>query len=202
MPTDPRGDFFYDTPVEYLKQLGITEAICLYQSLSNHPEFSQRPEFQIMSFDQYKYAVSGVPFLEKWRLPEYITRDPSREQALYDQLISDHTPYVVTHLTGSDYRASVGDITHWVNPDWKIIDITERTDSIWDWMLILERAEAIVTVDSVFANLVDQMGIAKTVDSYFIPRSHIQLTPVLGHAWTILDPDPATLNRITVFRSA
>lgn len=200
VPTDERGNFFYNTPVEYLGALGITEAICLYQALSGHPEFSQRPEFQIMSFDQYKYAVAGVPFLEKWNLNKYITRNSQRELALFDQVTSG-SPYVVTHLAGSDYAASI-DIQDWIPGDYDIIEITEQTDNIWDWLTVLERAQAIVAIDSVFANLVDQMRIADSVDSYFIPRSHIQLTPVLGCAWSILDPSPDTAQRISIFRSA
>lgn len=200
VPTDPQGNFFYNTPTAYLTHLGVTDTICLYQSLTSHPEFSQRPEFQIMSFDQYKYSVAQVPFLDKWRLPEYITRNTERETQLFDQVTSGK-PYVVTHLRGSNFNAQV-EVRDWVpSDDWDIIDITERTDSVWDWLTVLERAEAIVTVDSVFANLVDQMGIAKTVDCYFVPRSHIQLTPVLGGNWSILDPDADTLARISIFRS-
>jgi hypothetical protein len=39
-------------------------------------------------------------------------------------------------------------------------------------------------VDSVYANLVDQLNIG--TDRYFIPRSHIGLTPVQGQEWTWL----------------
>jgi hypothetical protein len=37
------------------------------------------------------------------------------------------------------------------------------------------------------SNMIDQLGI-NDVDKYWIPRSHIHLTPVLGTNWTILDP--------------
>ena len=60
--------------------------------------------------------------------------------------------------------------------------------------------EVIVAVDSVIANLVDQLGINKDVDCYFIPRSHIQLTPVLGNPWTVVDPGATVAQRIRIFR--
>lgn len=198
VPQD-RGTFFYDVPMTLLGEQGVEEVICLYQALSGHPEFSSRPEFQIMSFDQFKYAVAQVPFLNKWKLNACVHRNLDREQALYDRVYKGN-PYVVTHLSGSDYTARVN-IQELIPEGWDIIEITEVTDSIWDWLTVLERAEAIVVVDSVFANLVDQMRIADSVDSYFIPRSHIQLTPVLGCDWTVLDPGADVIKRISVFRS-
>jgi hypothetical protein len=39
-------------------------------------------------------------------------------------------------------------------------------------------------VDSVYANIVDQLGLGD--DRYFIQRSHIGLTPVQGQHWTWL----------------
>lgn len=60
--------------------------------------------------------------------------------------------------------------------------ITNQTDCIFDWLKIIEGAESLVMVDSVFSNLVDQMNLGQ--DRYFIPRSHIGLTPVQGQDWT------------------
>jgi hypothetical protein len=151
-----------------------------------------------MKFDQYKYSVAGVPFQEKWRLESCITRDPQKEQALKDQLTLPGQPYVVLHLEGSDHRA---DFDRSIIPaGWAQIEITaDQTDSIFDWITTLEGAESIVCVDSVIANLVDQLGIGE--DRYFIPRSHIHLTPVLGQAWTVLDPSESVKSRIRIFAS-
>jgi hypothetical protein len=192
--------YFYETPMERLKNFKCDEVICLYQALSSHPEFSKRPEFQITGFDQIKYHIAQVPFKLKWTLAECIARDPEREQALKDRLgIVEGEPYVVVHTEGSDYKTSID--PGWIPEGWKVIEITPITDSVFDWLAVLEGAQSIIAVDSVIANIVDQLGISDSVDSYFLPRSHLHLTPVLGSAWTVLEPDAETLKRITIFKT-
>jgi hypothetical protein len=72
---------------------------------------------------------------------------------------------------------------------------------VFDWVGILEGAEAIIAVDSIISNIVDQLKITEQVDCYFIPRSHIHLTPVLGGTWTTLDPGEAVKKKIAVFKA-
>lgn len=181
LPVDPRGAFFYDTAIERLRNFRVDETICLYQALTGHPEFGEERYFQFTGFDQYKYFKAGVPFTHKWTLTDCITRSPDREQQLFDRLVKNDN-YVVVHRKGSDFQVNV-DLSI-VPKDWQVIEIEEQTDSIFDWLLILERAQSLILVDSVFANLVDQLNIGD--DRYFIPRSHIGLTPVLGGDWTWL----------------
>ena len=197
--TVDHGAYFYETPMERLRNFKCDEIICLYQSLSSMPELQARPEFQITKFDQIKYYEAGVPFTHKWRLSECITRNPEREQALKSLVLGDYTgAYCVLHLDGSDHRAEF-DLSA-IPPEYRVIEVRDQTDSIFDWLGLLESAEVIVCVDSVMANIVDQMLINQTVDSYFIPRSHIQLTPVLNGPWTFVDPGEQVKQRIRVFR--
>ena len=177
IPTDS-GQFFYDTPMERLKNFKCDEIIPLYQALTNH-KFHEEKYFQHTKFDQYKYIRAGVPFLEKWRLSTCVTRNPDREQALYNRLVKNPN-YVVVHLEGSDHRAEWDASV--VPADWQVIYITPETDSIWDWLQIIEGAQSLIMVDSVYANIIDQMGLGE--DRYFIARSHIGLTPVQGQDWT------------------
>jgi hypothetical protein len=166
-----------------LQKQGCDEILCLYQALTGH-RFHEELYFQQTKFDQYKYIKANVPFLNKWKLRECITRDLKAEQALHDRLITN-PQYAVLHLEGSDHRAQFD--TTMIPNDWQTVEITpNQTDSIFNWITLLERAESIVCVDSVFANLVDQLGIG--TDRYFIPRSHIGLTPVLGQDWTWIKP--------------
>lgn len=185
MDTDPQGKFFYDRPVEILNEHGVTEHLCLYQSLSGHPELSSAPWFQIQKFDEYKYTAAGVPFYEKWNLAQCIKRELAGEKLLKLSLVTSEK-YYVTHLQGSDWRADP-DLSH-MPTDWQRIDISEQPGfGLFDWLTILEDAQAIIAIDSVIANMVDQMRI-QGPEKYWIPRSHIHLTPVLGSGWNILEP--------------
>jgi hypothetical protein len=166
--------------MQRLRNFKVDETLCLYQALTGH-KFHEEKYFQYTKFDQYKYIKAGVPFLNKWKLAECIKRDPVKEQALYDRLVGNPN-YVVVHRKGSDFEAEV-DLSI-VPPEWQIIEITEQTDCIFDWLTILEKAQSLILVDSVFANLVDQLNIGE--DRHLIQRSHIGLTPVFGGHWNWL----------------
>jgi hypothetical protein len=162
-----------------LKNFKCDEILPLYQALTGH-KFHEELYFQQTKFDQYKYIKAGVPFLNKWKLNECITRDLTKEQWLYDQVVIN-PQYAVVHLQGSDHRAKFDPTI--IPSEWQTIEIDDtRSTSIFDWLTVLERAQSIVCVDSVYSNLVDQLSIG--TDRYFIPRSHIGLTPVLGLDWT------------------
>lgn len=197
--TDRQGQFFYNEPMRLLSEQGVGEAICLYQSLTGHPELATRPEFQITKFDQLKYHAAQVPFIKKWTLDQCITRNKAREQALKDQF-NIQGPLALVHLEGSTHRAEFD--LGLIPSDHQIIEITSLTESVFDWLGLLESASIIVAVDSVFSNLVDQLQITEQVDCYFIPRSHIHLTPVLGGSWTTLDPSAEVRKQISVFKSS
>jgi len=195
VPTDAKGDFFYKEPEKRLRALKCDDIVCLYQSLNVIPELSRVPWFQIQKFDEFKYTKAGVPFNRKWQLAECITRNTAREQALYDKLVKNEN-YVVYHTVGSSYKCDA-DLSA-VPDDWQRIQITEATDSVFDWLKIMEGAQALILIDSIFSNLADQLDM--DVDKYWIPRSHIHLTPVLGSAWTILDPPEDSLAAKIIFQ--
>lgn len=184
--TPDHGAFFYDTPLQRLQNLGCEEVLSLYQALTGHPEFSREPYFQHTSFDQYKYLRAGVPFERKWRLSQCITRQTQREQALYDRIYNlDPRPYVLTHLRSSEQTVRIPDTL--IPQEYRVIPVTDE-GWLGDWLLLCERAEALVMTDSSLANLVDQLGIP--TEKYFIPQHHIGLTPVhLGNWQWLANPD-------------
>jgi hypothetical protein len=55
------------------------------------------------------------------------------------------------------------------------------TDNIFDWLLILEKANLLILIDSCFANLVEQLNMPNT--KIFGFRSEIAFTPVLKNRW-------------------
>ena len=101
-------------------------------------------------------------------------------------------------LKGSDHQAEFDRSV--VPQGYQILEITEETDNVFDWLMILEHAEIIVCVDSVIANLVDQLGLNYNKDCYFIPRSHIHLTPVLNGPWQYISGNSDVMQRIEIFR--
>lgn len=183
LPTDKRGDFFYTEPMRRLTALNCDEIICLYQSLSSTPELSSVPWFQIQKFDEFKYSKANVPFINKWKLTECIVRNSAREKALFDKVVNQPL-YYVTHTKGSSF--SVEPDLSGLPQEWQRVDISELTNCVFDWLYVIENAQALIMLDSVYSNIVDQLHIP--VEKYWIPRSHIHLTPVLGTQWTILDP--------------
>jgi len=186
IPADARGLFFWEEPYKIITDSGCEDILCTYQSLSSHPELSDQPWFQIQKFDEFKYTVAGVPFKEKWNLRQCINPRPEQTAELIQELaLTKDQPYYVTHTTGSDY--SVEPDLSLIPPEWRRIRVEDHPNhSIFAWLPIIEGSEALIAIDSVIANMVDQIGTG--TDLYWIPRSHIHLTPVLGQAWTILDP--------------
>jgi hypothetical protein len=90
------------------------------------------------------------------------------------------------HLNGSNARVDVALVKNFMDPAVQIIDVdTVKTDSIFDWLGVIEGAESVVCIDSCFANMIDQLGIDRP-KLYWIRRSAWDLTPVLGSAWTIV----------------
>lgn len=190
MEADPEGRFFLETPLQLLDSRGVEEddRLYLYQYLSSVPELTDPELFSILKFDQYKYWVAAVPFHRKWQLRDCIVRDPASEQALIDRLgIEPGERIAVTHLTGSTFEARLEPI--WLDPAVRVIRVEEwATESIWSWLGVLERAEAAVCIDSVFANMIDSWRLQEDhdIDLYWIRRSPWDLTPVLGSTWTVV----------------
>lgn len=179
------SSFFLEQPRKIFKNLGITEELCLYQALTGQ-QFHDTAHFQHVSFDQHKYQTAQVPFLEKWRLADCVTRQRDREDQLLERIKKElkGRPYLLIHVSGSDHRA--GFDSQILPPDMAAIEINQMTDSFWDWFSAIEQAELVITVDSVYSNAIDQMSLLDDDSRYFIPRSHIQLTPTLGNYWTWL----------------
>lgn len=197
--TDPEGRFFFDEPARVLESLGIKSDcwLYLYQYLSSMPEMTDPELFNILKFDQYKYWAARVPFTLKWSLPECIVRDHAREEEFKRSLALPER-YAVVHTTGSTSKAEVDLV--WLK-NLAIVHVEDHlTSSIFDWITVLEGAEAFVGIDSAMANLVDCLNI-DIAQKYWIRRSSWDLTPVLGHAWTIVPnmsglADPVRVNPV------
>jgi hypothetical protein len=179
------GDWMFPRPLALLMDQGCDRVIPLASFVGGHPDLVVRQDLaRNMKFDQYKYAVAGVPFREKWNLQ--IVRDRAREEALFRQVVGAEE-FVVCHLAGSNFRAAF-DVAAMAEGR-QVIEITAITDNFFDWLAVIERASLRIMIDSCFANLTDQLQIAGR--KLFLVRSSWEFTPVLLGDWSYLSQTPA-----------
>jgi len=106
----------------------------------------------LYSFDEYKYFLADVPFEEKWKLE--INRNIEKEDILYDKLVKEPNYVVCVTKTSDGNRDDVryaGDL--------QLITIEFLTDSVFDWIKILENSTKHIIVDSCFINIIEQLNI-------------------------------------------
>lgn len=189
IPVDAQGAFFAHEPLKRLNNLGVKENLWLYQYLSSNPERTNPDWYAMMKFDQYKYAAAGVPFKHKWLLNNCITRNSQREGELFDRLVKKPDNYWVIQQQASDVVYEFD--TSAIDPQAQIIEIKELTDTIWDWLKILEHCQGMILIDSVFANIVDQLDLNPEADRYFMRKWNrsVDGNPVFLNEWTYLHVD-------------
>jgi len=176
-------EYFVQSPLHQLKSLGCDKIIPLYSALGDRGEGIVNPTYAAsLKFDEYKYAVSGVPFQRKWTLK--IHRDYDREQTLYDSLNPEGRPYVLRNETaGCGTRFSI-EIDKTLLGDRTLIDMTAVTDSPLDWLGVAERAAGLFLIDGLLSNLVDQLSIGQ--NRHLRLRSSVASTPVFASGWTFI----------------
>jgi len=182
IPLKKEHDWFAQVPFERLKERACDRIVPLYSYLSHR--HTNQALAQFLKFDQYKYAISGVPFQEKWQLS--IVRDREREDRLFRAVVRGND-FVVAHVQSSRVHADF-DLAALAEGR-EIVEITPRTDSVFDWLSVIERASLRVLIDSCFANLTEQLGIVGP--KIFLPTSDVHFTPVLCGDWKFLTRQPA-----------
>jgi hypothetical protein len=181
LPLEREGDWYFDVPLKVLQNAGCERIITLYSYLENHKEISNRLFLECMKFDQYKYAIAGVPFREKWNLK--IVRNLEREQKLFSEVVKNkNEPFAVAHMHSPDFSPKL-DIKPFVE-GYPIVHIEPLTDNVFDWLAVIERASVRVMIDSCFSNLTDQMGIQGK--KYYIHKVPIFFSPVLTSDWSYI----------------
>lgn len=164
------------TSFKLLKELNCDPIIPLYSHFTSGQICDTRLA-NSLKFDEYKYAIAGVPFTEKWNFN--IRRNYPREMALFNSLNIDRE-YICVHRHGSIFSAEVDLPDIWIR-QFQIIEIDEISNNPFDWIHTLEHASKLVLLDSCMANLVDQLDIGN--EKYLILRSHTSFTPVLKNGW-------------------
>jgi hypothetical protein len=169
-------DYFYGRPEAELKRLGCDTIFCLYSHLLDLDIIDTQLAYSL-KFDEYKYAVAGVPFDQKWQLT--VTRNPGREQDLIEHL-AIHRRYIVLHDQGEGFKLDI-QLPDDLLRDYQIVRISALTDNPFDWLGVIERASMLLCVDSCFANLAEQLNLCS--HKYLFLRSHTRGTPVFKNGW-------------------
>jgi hypothetical protein len=168
-------------PFNLLLSAGVDKTIVLYSYLSSDIYQPNKLLQETLKFDQYKYAISDVPFSHKWNLKDCISRNLVRENDLYNLLVK-REKYMVVHRQGSNFSRIFG-TDEFEKNGYQIIEIENLTDNIFDWLKILEGASALALLDSFCANLVEQLDIGSAIPKFFGFRSSINFTPVMLGNW-------------------
>jgi len=181
IPVHSTGDaeeLFARRPKAELQARGCDATYVLYNAMLGKDSLLQNPAYtKHLKFDEYKYAVAGVPFSEKWRLS--LVRDMARENRLHASL-EIRKPYVCVHRQSKDFRPNIVIPEEW-RRNYQIVEIDERTDSPFDWIATLEGAAELLLIDSIFSNLVEQLNMPN--DKSLVLRSRVELTPVMKNGW-------------------
>ncbi len=176
-------DDYYYTPLKLLRDLKCDLIFNLMSHMSTHPELVQAPALsKFLKFDEYKYALTKVPFHEKWNLS--ISRDSIREQALFEQCLAHKKgKYIVIQTDGSNINLPLSIFSQLIG-DRNYIQLTNITDNIFDWLKILECADELILIDSSIANIVEQLNFKNT--KKLILRSNVSFTPVFKNGWEFI----------------
>jgi hypothetical protein len=187
LPLEGRsGVWMFPKPLTLLREVGCDRIIPLASYVGGRPDLVVSQDLaKVMKFDQYKYAAAGVPFREKWNLQ--IVRNREREAQLFKKVVGEGE-FVVCHLQGSNFRAKVDVIS--IAAGKQVVEITNLTDNVLDWILVIERASLRIMIDSCFANLTDQLQIEGK--KIFMIRSSWEFTPVLLGDWRYMLPSGVT----------
>jgi hypothetical protein len=173
------ADFFYNTPLKLLNDIECKQIICLYSYLTGF-NFGNEKIANCISFDSYKYAVSNVPFIEKWNLN--IKRNPIEESNLFDRInLLPSENYIVIHDQGSVHTADFSAI---IPNGVKTIIIKPITENVLDWLGVIEHAQSVYVVNSVYSNLIDQMNFK--MEKFLHANTEPKWTPIFLNKWTYI----------------
>jgi hypothetical protein len=184
IPLEFEPNYWYQTPLAKLRELACEEIFPLYSYLKSDEAVPHRGLAASLKFDEYKYAIAGVPFARKWDLR--LQRDMQREMELHKRL-NITKPYICRHMAGKAVTYQIRVPREWEN-EYQVIDISELTDSPFDWIYTLEHASKLILIDSCFANLVEQLNLP--MEKRLLLVSRVEGTPVMKNGWKFISPLP------------
>jgi len=121
-------------------------------------------------FDEAFYSQAGVDFKERWRSFDYL-RNQRKEEELFTNLVKTKKKYAFLH---DDPARGFEIDTKFISPDVEIIRPIKKRASIFDYRLILERAEEIHCIESSFSVFIDNLKLStemKFIHRYSRPEA-------------------------------
>jgi hypothetical protein len=168
--------YYLGEPMEMLQQERCESIHVLYSDYGSLALPITNPGLaRYLKCDEYKYAICGVPFAQKWRLS--IKRNYTRERALFDRL-APRGPYVAMHTENLQVWVPVADEASHL----PTVRLASVSDSLFDWLLVIERASRLALIDGCFANLVEQLGIGVAKQLHLV--NGLLGTPVYRGDWS------------------
>jgi len=172
--------YFLTFPLSVADHFNCERKFILYSKLGDM-QLGNEHLAKSLKFDEYKYAVAGVPFEQKWELE--VVRNYAREQELLDRLgLSLSEDYVVVQDSCGDGSQRIPiEIPQELQETCRIIPIQNLTKSPFDWIPVFERAKEMFLIDSAPANIIEQLRITTRKTLYV--RSPMSHTPVFARGW-------------------
>ncbi|MFY9314196.1 MAG: hypothetical protein WAO95_01400 [Burkholderiales bacterium] len=179
VPRNEPVDFHLSFPRRELASRGCDRTFVLYNSLFDDSSMLERKDLvRFLKFDEYKYAVTGVPFAEKWRLQ--VTRNIEREKELHTSL-GIGGAYICIHRQASNARVEFGIPSEW--REFQIVEVDGR-GTPFDWIYTFERAAKLVCIDSVFSNLIEQLNLPN--EKHLFLRMPSPFCAVMKNGWRMI----------------
>ena len=113
-----------------------------------HPPVQRR---ELSASAKAKYRMADLPFDLKYHLSW--TRNPEKEEKLYDKVVGKLTNYVVCHVESSTGHSAA--LPH-LNKEIVFVDVVEGFQ-IFDWLKVFENAEEIYCTESAVHCFVDNI---------------------------------------------
>jgi len=172
-------NYFIGAPLAYASQLKADKTFILYSQMGGY-QLEHRDIATSLKFDEYKYAVTEVPFREKWNLQ--IRRNEEGEKNLLQRL-DNKRPFCILHERGGEGSNFHKALAHLYDPSTfgNHVFIENLTSSPFDWIAAFEQAKTIAVIDSLHANVIEQLKINTT--KYLHTRSPALFTPVFMEGW-------------------
>lgn len=136
--------------------------------------------------EQQFYQVAGVDFTKKWE-NFFVKRDAAKEESIFKK-VSLGNEYVFIH---EDTERGFKINRTYVNKNYAVFTPDKKlTDNIFDYCLIIEKANEIHVIDSSFMFLIDCLPYENPTQKLFIHRyareNEEWLLPVLKKSWNII----------------